>query len=145
MRPCCQCKKDFEPRPTQKNWFICSPCRSAYTKAWKKRRLAAGFTIKVSRSHNPETRRKYVARKDVKARMAVRMRKYRQDPFLRPRHLARAAVRNALRRGQLVRLPCKCGNMKSEAHHHDYSKPLEVMWVCKSCHRELHALVEGRK
>ena len=33
----------------------------------------------------------------------------------------------------------KCGNkLKLHAHHKDYSKPLDVTWLCRYCHRELH-------
>jgi len=52
------------------------------------------------------------------------------------KYKARTAVKNAIRDGRLVRLPCKCGNPKSQAHHHDYSKPLDVEWLCFKCHRE---------
>ncbi len=52
---------------------------------------------------------------------------------------ARTAVGNALRSGLLKRSPCeKCGVEKVEAHHDDYSKPLEVRWLCVSHHREWH-------
>src|SRR5208282_3928617 len=48
---------------------------------------------------------------------------------------ARYAVRNALRKGSLTRLPCaECGNPRSQAHHADYSEPLLVTWLCRSCH-----------
>jgi hypothetical protein len=46
-------------------------------------------------------------------------------------------VQYALKKGWLVRPEqCeKCGrNCKPEAAHHDYSKPLEVRWLCRSCH-----------
>lgn len=53
--------------------------------------------------------------------------------------VAWSAVSNAIRDGKLVRLPCeKCGNPKSQAHHTDYSKPLDVQWLCFKHHREAH-------
>jgi len=36
----------------------------------------------------------------------------------------------------------KCGKPKAEAHHEDYDKPLEVIWLCSSCHRRKHFGIE---
>jgi ribosomal protein S27AE len=48
---------------------------------------------------------------------------------------ARVAVGNAIRDGRLFKEPCgKCGSEKAQAHHDDYSKPLEVRWLCPRCH-----------
>ena len=48
-------------------------------------------------------------------------------------------VRKAIFDGFLKRLPCSvCGNSKSQAHHTDYSKPLDVVWLCHNHHREAH-------
>jgi hypothetical protein len=45
----------------------------------------------------------------------------------------------AIRRGELVRQPCEvCGNPRSHAHHDDYSKPLEVRWLCAGHHKRWH-------
>ena len=34
----------------------------------------------------------------------------------------------------------KCGNkLKLHAHHKDYSKPLDVTWLCRYCHEEIHS------
>lgn len=52
----------------------------------------------------------------------------------------RMITRNAIRRGDLVRQPCEvCGSERVDAHHDDYSKPLEVRWLCRKHHSEHHA------
>lgn len=52
---------------------------------------------------------------------------------------ARAIVGKAIKSGKLTRQPCEvCGELKSEAHHDDYSKPLDVRWLCFKHHREVH-------
>jgi hypothetical protein len=49
-------------------------------------------------------------------------------------------LNNALAKGRLVRMACEvCGNEKSQAHHDDYSKPLEVRWLCALHHARHHA------
>ena len=52
---------------------------------------------------------------------------------------AREAVLYALKSGALQKQPCLvCGDIDVQAHHSDYSKPLEVMWLCRKHHRQLH-------
>lgn len=53
--------------------------------------------------------------------------------------LARAKLRYAVATGEVARQPCEiCGATKTEGHHADYSKPLEVRWLCKEHHTDLH-------
>ena len=52
---------------------------------------------------------------------------------------AHGAVAKAIRKGLLVPSPCiRCGEKKSLAHHEDYDKPLDVMWLCQPCHKQRH-------
>lgn len=51
---------------------------------------------------------------------------------------ARALVSRAIKSGKLVRLPCEiCGCINTQAHHDDYSKPLDVRWFCREHHRNV--------
>jgi hypothetical protein len=48
---------------------------------------------------------------------------------------AREKFKYAVEVGKIKRLPCEvCGNPKSQGHHEDYSKPLEVRWLCANHH-----------
>lgn len=50
---------------------------------------------------------------------------------------ANQKIADLVRRGKIKKLPCeKCGNIKVEAHHNDYSKPLEINWLCRKHHIE---------
>jgi hypothetical protein len=62
------------------------------------------------------------------------------NPYRDPiKERARRKLRWAVDSGKLVRLPCLvCGNPKSEGHHEDYNKPLEVVWLCRIHHEEVH-------
>lgn len=52
---------------------------------------------------------------------------------------ANIAVGNAVKSGALVKQPCEvCGCANVEAHHDDYSKPLDVKWLCDAHHKERH-------
>jgi len=72
-----------------------------------------------------------------KSKVAIYQKTRRERDPLKNR--ARYITTNAVRDGKLKKEPCeKCGNSKSQAHHEDYSKPLEVIWLCFICHRKQH-------
>ena len=56
------------------------------------------------------------------------------------RRKANILVGNALRSGKLNRQPCWCCGEKAQAHHPDYSRPLDVVWLCSTHHTEAHAV-----
>lgn len=54
---------------------------------------------------------------------------------IRAHYLLGKAVKNGL----LVREPCvECAFTPAQAHHSDYSKPLDVVWLCVKCHMKRH-------
>lgn len=57
----------------------------------------------------------------------------------RRRDSAKSQANVYLSRGLLKREPCRiCGSANSQKHHHDYSKPLDVVWLCRWCHDTAH-------
>ena len=62
------------------------------------------------------------------------------------RQKAHNAVRQAILNGRLSSSPCeRCGEEKSLAHHEDYDKPLDVMWLCQPCHKQRHKELNAMK
>lgn len=56
--------------------------------------------------------------------------------------LARKIFHKALRDKKIVKKSnCEICNIKTktQGHHYDYTKPLEVIWVCTSCHKLIHS------
>lgn len=59
-----------------------------------------------------------------------------RNPIKRAAHIA---VGNAIHSKRLTKQPCEfCGSEDTQAHHDDYSKPLEVRWLCVPHHAQVH-------
>ncbi len=56
----------------------------------------------------------------------------------RDKKAAHSAINHALRDGKINELPCFICGGKAEAHHPTYSLPLDVVWLCKTHHAEVH-------
>ncbi len=51
----------------------------------------------------------------------------------------RAHTNVYIKRGKILIMPCWICGDKAEAHHEDYSKPKDVVWLCRKHHLEYHA------
>lgn len=65
----------------------------------------------------------------------------------RAERAAQVAVGNAVRDGRLFKWPAcavpECTSTRPVAHHPDYSRPLDVVWLCQAHHKQAHALVNS--
>lgn len=132
-----------------KQCFKCGETRP-FSEFYAHRRMADGYLGKCKACTKSDVRANYAARREQYSA-------YDQERYQRPerkaasqaavargrlrhpdRAKARSAVNNAVRDGRLARGPCAhCGTTeKVQAHHHDYSRPLDVTWACFKCHRE---------
>ena len=91
---------------------------------------------------------KYVRRKEVKERSKINMKKYlsteKGKQYIIKRRKKQQELGHKYAHLQVCRklkkLPCQvCGTTKHiHGHHEDYSKPLDVMWLCAKHHAQLH-------
>jgi hypothetical protein len=141
---CFDCKAEFEP--TGKGGR-CISCRRIWDRAWRARRKAEGRPVipnQMSREWHQEYDAEYRKRPDIRERLNERARIRAKSQIERPKIAARRKLRHEVESGRIQQQPCQvCGNLKSQAHHADYCKPLDVEWLCTVHHAAEHAKAEG--
>ena len=88
---------------------------------------------KLKENYTPEKgRKKYNKRKTLRKHIENFNRMKEKYP---EKYKARYTLRNAVRLGMIEKKPCVvCGDKKTEGHHGNYGKPLDVIWLCKNHH-----------
>lgn len=136
MKKCFKCGKaqplaEFYKHPPSADGYLgkCKTCTKLDT---KKNREVNGESIRtMDRERNKLPHRKE-HHKAKEAKWKV------NNPGKKNIHLK---VHRALRSGKIVKKPCSvCGDKNVHGHHEDYSKPLEVIWLCPLHHAEIHKL-----
>lgn len=134
FKECFKCKtikslEDFYKHPKMADGHVnkCKECNKNDVTANRNKNLEKVRDYDRKRAKIPER---------IKANVEVNRAWRAQDSR---RAAAHSSVSRAIRNGALVRQPCiRCGEEKSIAHHEDYDKPLEVMWLCQPCHKQRH-------
>jgi hypothetical protein len=118
---------------------ICKECDKARHRAWAKTPRGRLKELVREKAKIEKNREHYRAKSRDRFR-----RRYSQWGHAKPdplKQAARSAVARAVRTGDLAR-PKSCVDCKAivglHAHHEDYSKPLDVVWVCSVCHGRRH-------
>ena len=147
-------KRKAEIAAYQKKWHLANKerinelARKRYQENLEKSRLSVKKSYQKHRkereqyrfSHKEEIRAQQKRWREANKEYAKDyMKEYSFKTKTRIRIFASSKVNNALKSGKLVKQPCEvCGCLEVEAHHPDYNKPLDVMWLCKKCHEEWH-------
>lgn len=160
---CLVCGKVFKKpeKYTWKKWALKKCCSATcfYTYVNKKalfRDRKCSFCKRVLKSGCfPDIKREWkligvVITKDSKCRDCRRVIGRLMYPF-RPKpdrlvhksrppihRIAKNIYQAAIYRKELIRQPCEVCGAKADGHHDDYSKPLQVRWLCRKHHREVH-------
>lgn len=124
MKYCVKCKttENLPPRPyaTYKTtgYYMCRDCNTARAKKYYN-------TVKGKGRVTAATSKYITANKD------------KEDAWIK--------VREAKKTGKL-KVPIICSHCKLskklDAHHEDYTKALEVVWLCRACHKLTHRILQ---
>ncbi len=142
VKPCNRCKKNPRHRGS-----YCKSCWTAIHRDWRKNNGARRREInRLSKQRTrerdgpEETRRKW---NEWYARNKEHRKAYQNERRDPEKEKARYAVRREIKAGKLFKpTHCsECNIRKSvDAHHKDYSQPLEITWLCRECHSRVHNL-----
>lgn len=134
MKTCSTCatekpKSEFQTRIASKDGLTaaCKQCLSARdAKRYEKEREIRSARQKM-----------YISTPEGKAAHKRAIKNWQEKNQIR--RAAHVILNNALRNKTVIPQQCwECGK-KAEAHHPDYSRPLDVVWLCKKHHREVHS------
>lgn len=146
-KTCRQCGADVRladyyrhPRSADGVMAVCKACHRTNVKANRDANVEYYREFDRARANLPHrvaARQAYAQTPEGKAALARGSKAWeRRNPIKRS---ASTAVNNAIRDGRLIRQPCEvCGAERAQAHHDDYSKPLDVRWLCTTHHAEWH-------
>ena len=74
------------------------------------------------------------------------IKKYRENPENLAKEHCRKKAQYALIKGEIEKQYCEvCGSVKSEMHHDDYTRPLDVRWLCHLHHGQYHRALRERE
>ncbi len=125
---CKQCTKDDVARNYQKN--------HGYYVQYEKGRASLPHRKQLHKQYaksHPDVIRE-CRRRTTKRHPETKLRYRQRHP---DRIYARTMLAYAVRLGKIQKQPCVvCGDPRSEGHHSDYSKPLDVVWLCNKHHHE---------
>jgi hypothetical protein len=124
-------------RATARRWAL-KNYDPEYQRRWREKNRAKTSEYSYHwRLKNPDKvlamRRRYYLNNQDRIRESAR----KQREKTPDKHTTRKLVHNAVRRGELKRQKCWCG-AEGQAHHEDYTKPYQIMWLCRKHHAELH-------
>lgn len=146
LKLCSKCKTEkplteFSKNKNNKDGhsYWCRDCRRQMTR--DKEQLNPEETNARKRLWDKENADKV---KEIKAKSYLNRKEknltYQRSTYGTIKRSARQYFFNALRRGEVIK-PDRCSScgssIKIEAHHTNYNKPLEVVWLCRVCHASL--------
>jgi len=137
---CKKCKSNYNKKYAQKNKDKIKSQKRKYEKL-NREKISKRRRKKYVENREKILTQKKVYYKENKSVVLKRWYDYRQLEENKIKLKARDSLRWAVEGGIIIKPEncSKCGGTRIiHGHHEDYNKPLEVVWLCSSCHKQLH-------
>lgn len=112
-KPFAEFNRNRAKKDGYQNW--CRACLNPISTAWKKTPIGRASVSRTQKhvKRNPKTRK------------------------------AQQVVSGQVKRGKMTRQPCcVCNQPNADAHHEDYSRPLDLVWLCDKHHKQRHVAIQ---
>ena len=140
-----KCLSDFYKHPKMPDGHVnkCKDCNKRDVRENREKRADYYREYDKKRSmkpHRVEARKLYQNSEQGKAVInQIKSKWIERNPIKRSAHIM---VGNAVRDGRIMK-PSSCESCgispkRLNGHHDDYARPLEVRWLCQSCHKKWH-------
>lgn len=136
LKNCHKCKLDQE----LSNFYFrhgvmennCITCRRSYSKEYR-------------RTHSYDSVKNY--HQTQRGKLSVNRASQKAYIKHREKWRARYKLRYEVKKGNIIK-PFNCSDCKKklplQGHHEDYTKPLEVIWLCSKCHAKADKILESK-
>ena len=150
-KPCISCGKDlplsdYYAHPQMGDGHL-NKCKACVIEYQKKRRIEKLEELReydrrrANLPHRVEGRKAYAESENGKKSHNAAAKRWNEKYAYRK--AATVYVAKALNNGTLKRQPCWVCGKKAQAHHPDYSTPIDVVWLCPKHHAETHKLARN--
>ena len=149
MKVCRECNtekplSEFYKHPRMADGHLnkCSECvkkRVSKHREANLERILAYDKMRANKPHRVQARKEYAKTEAGKLAKKKAINAYHARYPMK--YAAHVIVGNHIRNGRIVpESSCSCcgSTEKIEGHHDDYTKPLDVRWLCEKCHKEWH-------
>lgn len=117
-------------RNKRNNWLITFEGRTQTLSAWAEE-------LRIGPASLRERLGCWPLDKALTAPKGTRIGNHQKESLTKPQ--ARRMLKIAIATGKVKPQPCEiCGHPKTQGHHTDYSKPLDVQWLCTKHHAAAH-------
>ena len=150
-----RCKKCQQEKPSSEYYrhrksrdgldYLCKECSRGKAREWQRSNPERHAEASARWDRENIERKRELRRESYRRHRAAQMQRSKARRDEEPeKYRARYTLTNAVREGKIAK-PSACEDCGKElsarlihGHHHDYSKPLEVEWLCAPCHATRH-------